>query len=95
MNKEWNDFEWIDFDPDGEWDWEPEDDAAWEEIPAWYMHHYEADEPIYGEYTAGGKTYVSGSGDWLDTWYEKEHGRQLRKKGLRKVTSFPSPRVRK
>ena len=27
--------EWIDFGPDGEWDWEPEDDAAWEDIPDW------------------------------------------------------------
>ena len=35
MNEEWIDFEWVDFDPDGEWDWEPEEDAAWEEIPAW------------------------------------------------------------
>ena len=69
------------------------DPNTWEEIPARYMHHYEADEPIYGEYTADGVTYVSGSGDWLDTWYETEHGRQLKKKGLRKVTSFPSPRV--
>ena len=25
--------EWTDFGPDGEWNWEPEDDAAWEEIP--------------------------------------------------------------
>ena len=24
--------EWIDFGPDGEWDWEPEDDAAWEDL---------------------------------------------------------------
>ena len=43
MNKEWNDFEWIDFDPDGEWDWEPEDDAAWEDIPDW------GDEPGWSD----------------------------------------------
>ena len=71
------------------------DPNTWEEIPAWYMHHYEADEAIYGEYTAGGVTYVSGSGDYLDTWYLEGHGQQLKKKGLRGVTSFPSPRVRK
>ena len=35
MNEEWIDSEWTDLDPDGEWDWEPEDDAAWEELPAW------------------------------------------------------------
>ena len=27
--------ECIDFGPDNEWDWEPEDDAAWEDIPDW------------------------------------------------------------
>jgi hypothetical protein len=34
---------WIDFGPDGEWDWEPEDDAAWEEIPDW------GDEPGWSD----------------------------------------------
>lgn len=35
--------EWIDFGPDGEWDWEPEDDAAWEDIPDW------GDEPGWSD----------------------------------------------
>ena len=35
--------ECIDFGPDNEWDWEPEDDAAWEDIPDW------GDEPGWSD----------------------------------------------
>ena len=71
------------------------DPNTWEEYPSgWYLHHYEADEPIYGEYTVGGKKYVSGSGSNLNKWYREGHGAELKKKGLRGVTSFTSPRVK-
>ena len=39
--------EWTDFGPDGDWDWEPEDDAAWEEIPDW------GDEPGWSDVDVG------------------------------------------
>lgn len=53
-----------------------------------------ADEPISGEYTVGGTTYVSGSGDNQNKWYTAGYGTQLRKSGLRAMTSFKSPRVK-
>ena len=71
------------------------DPNTWEEVPSgWYLHHYTADEPIYGEYSVNGKTYVSGSGSNLNKWYTEGHGSELKKSGLRGVTSFPSPRVK-
>ncbi len=70
------------------------DPNTWEEYPTGaYYHHYEADEPIYGEYTVSGRKYVSGSGSNLNKWYGEGHGTELKKKGLREVTSFTSPRV--
>ncbi len=71
------------------------DPNTWEEYPTGaYFHHYEADEPIYGEYTVSGRKYVSGSGSNLNKWYSEDHGKQLKKNGLRGVTSFKSPRVK-
>lgn len=65
-----------------------------------YIHHYNADEAIYGEYytsrdawSDGSVTAVSGSGSKLNKWYKSGHGAQVRniKKG---TTSFKSPRVK-
>ena len=71
------------------------DPNTWEEYPSGaYWHHYTEDEPIYGEYTVNGVTYVSGSGSNLNKWYTVGHGTLLKRNGLRGVTSFPSPRVK-
>ena len=71
------------------------DPNTWEEYPSGaYWHHYTEDEPIYGEYTVNGVTYVSGSGSNLNKWYTAGHGTLLKRNGLRGVTSFPSPRVK-
>lgn len=71
------------------------DPNTWEEYPSGaYWHHYTEDEPIYGEYTVNGVTYVSGSGSNLNKWYTAGHGTLLKRNGLRGVTSFTSPRVR-
>lgn len=71
------------------------DPNTWEEIPSgYYLHHMDGDEPVCGELTLNGKTYVTGSGDKLEQWFEAGHGRQLKKRGLRTIFSFPSPRVR-
>jgi hypothetical protein len=65
-----------------------------------FIHHYTADEAIYGEFYAsrdawadGKPTAVSGSGNKLNKWYKPGHGAQVRniKKG---TTSFKSPRVK-
>lgn len=65
-----------------------------------FVHHYTADEAIYGEfYTSrddwsnGTITAVSGSGSKLNKWYKNGHGAQVRniKKG---TSSFKSPRVK-
>ena len=65
-----------------------------------YIHHYNADEAIYGEFftsrdawSNGTITAMSGSGSKLNKWYKNGHGAQVRniKKG---TTSFKSPRVK-
>lgn len=65
-----------------------------------YIHHYTADEAIYGVFYSsrdawsdGNATAVSGSGNKLNKWYKPGHGAQVRniKKG---TTSFKSPRVK-
>ena len=58
-----------------------------------YVHRYDADMPIYGEYWDGTYSLVSGSGDYLRYWYEEGHGRRVRKFDLVPCTSFPSPRI--
>lgn len=58
-----------------------------------YLHHYEADTPIYGEYTDGNLNLVSGSGDYLPYWYEEGHGARAYKR-LYPCTYFQSPRYK-
>ena len=58
-----------------------------------YLHHYEEDTPIYGEYTDGTLELVSGSGDFLNYWYEKGHGARVYKY-LYPCTYFSTPRYR-
>lgn len=58
-----------------------------------YLHHYEEDTPIYGEYTDGTQELVSGSGDFLNYWYEKGHGARVYKY-LYPCTYFSTPRYR-
>ena len=58
-----------------------------------YYHHYEEDTPIYGEYTDGTLELVSGSGDFLNYWYEKGHGARVYKY-LYPCTYFSTPRYR-
>ena len=66
-------------------------------VPAFadlYLRRLTADEPIYGEYLVDGVlTGISGSGDKLGQWFTPEHGRKLKRDGLRPCTSFMSPRV--
>jgi len=61
----------------------------------YFVHHYTADEPIYGEYYVDGTLVaVSGSGNKLNKWYKPGHGKQIKKPGLRGVSSFTSIRVK-
>ena len=59
-----------------------------------YLHHYEEDQPIYGEYTDGTVNLVSGSGDYLPYWFEEGHGARARRFNLWPCTSFQSPRYK-
>lgn len=71
--------------------------AAGEDNPAdyhgKYYHHYEEDEPIYGEYTDGTINLVSGSGDYLIYWFEEGHGARVYRR-LYPCTYFKSPRYK-
>ncbi|MCR5295507.1 MAG: hypothetical protein K6E30_10130 [Lachnospiraceae bacterium] len=58
-----------------------------------YLHHYEEDTPIYGEYTDGTLNLVSGSGDYLPYWYEEGHGARVYKR-LYPCTYFSTPRYK-
>lgn len=58
-----------------------------------YLHHYEEDEPIYGEYTDGTMNLVSGSGDYLKYWFEEGHGARVYRR-LYPCTYFKSPRYK-
>ncbi len=58
-----------------------------------YLHRYEEDTPIYGEYTDGSLNLVSGSGDYLPYWYQQGHGARIYKR-LYPCTYFKSPRYK-
>ena len=58
-----------------------------------YLHRYEEDEPIYGEYTDGTINLVSGSGDYLKYWFEEGHGARVYRR-LYPCTYFKSPRYK-
>ena len=59
-----------------------------------YLHHYEEDTPIYGEYTNLSQNLVSGSGEYLPYWYEEGHGARVYRYSLRPCTYFKSPRYK-
>ena len=63
------------------------------EFHGMYLHHYEEDTPIYGEYTDGTMNLVSGSGDYLPYWYEEGHGARVYKR-LYPCTYFSTPRYK-
>ncbi len=67
------------------------DDAS--DFHGMYLHHYEEDTPIYGEYTDGSLNLVSGSGDYLPYWYQEGHGARVYKR-LYPCTYFKSPRYK-
>ncbi len=57
------------------------------------VHHYTADEPIYGEYYKNGELKaVTGSGNKINKWYKPGHGKEV--KGLKPLSSFKSVRVK-
>ena len=57
------------------------------------IHHYTADEPIYGEYYKNGELKaVTGSGNNINRWYKPGHGKEV--KGLKPLSSFKSVRVK-
>ena len=63
-----------------------------------YLHHYEADEILQGEYTDGSVTLKTGSGNNAGSWYLWDSvsggATRVRKGGLRSPFSFKSPRVK-
>ena len=63
------------------------------EFHGMYLHHYEEDTPIYGEYTDGTLNLMSGSGDYLPYWYEEGHGARVYKR-LYPCTYFSTPRYK-
>ena len=63
-----------------------------------FIHHYYQDQILEGWYDADGEmTLKSGSGDNFTKWYRWEYwtGKvvEVRKRGLKPVTAFKSPRV--